>query len=187
MPQRGRGFAGCFRARGFTLVELLVTVAVIAIMAALAVPNFANLVRSSRLTSAANEMVAMLQIARTTAISSRANTTVCPSADGATCSATIGNRWIAVTTKNAVSTVVRDSTFPASIPVGASANLSGASYKFTFTPHGFSAVGVNASGVVGLCSPGLPGDNGIDVSAGVGRISTTRRAATSACTAPADN
>ncbi|MBF6941294.1 prepilin-type N-terminal cleavage/methylation domain-containing protein, partial [Acinetobacter baumannii] len=46
---------------GFTLIELMVTVAVLAIVLAVAVPAFGTLIRSSRLTSNANEVVAALQ------------------------------------------------------------------------------------------------------------------------------
>lgn len=172
---------------GFTLVELMVTVAILAVIAAMATPSFTNLVRSNRLTSSANEMVALLQTARTAAISNRASGTVCPSTDGANCAASLDNRWIALMTKNGVSTVLREATLHPSIVVKASTNLSGGSNKFTFTPIGFSAVGTKASGTLGLCVAKLPGDNGIDVSASAGRASTARRAATAACTGPGDN
>lgn len=165
----------------------MVTVAVIAVVAGLAVPSFASLIRSSRLTSSANEMVAMLQTARSAAITSRANATVCPSINGTACAAALGNRWIVLATKNAASTVLRDSTFPATVTVTASPNLAAASNTFTFTPAGFSSAGGSTGGAIGLCAPNLPGSNGIDVSANVGRISTARRDATSACTDPADN
>ena len=187
MPQRGRKSAGHRIEQGFTLIELVMTLAVAAIVLALAVPNLSNLIRSNRLTSSANEMVAMLQEARVAAVSNRASVEVCPSADGATCAASLGSRWIAVMTKNGVDTVLRDSTLHAAVTIKASANLAGGSNRFTFRPSGFSAAGANASGTLGFCVAGLPGSNGIDVSASVGRISTARRAATTACTAPADN
>lgn len=187
MLQRGPTGAGPSATPGFTLVELMVTVALLAIITAIALPSFTNLVRSSRLTSSANEMVALLQSARTAAISSRASSSVCPSADGANCAAVLGNRWIARMTKNGVSTILRDTTLHPSIVVRASVNLSGASNTFTFTPVGLSATGAAASGVLGLCVNKLPGNNGIDVSASAGRISTVQRAATAACTAPGDN
>jgi type IV fimbrial biogenesis protein FimT len=70
------------RARGFTLVELMVTVAVAAILMAIATPSFTSIINSNRLTSAANEMVATLQTARMEAV--RLNTTVkvCSGCDG---------------------------------------------------------------------------------------------------------
>src|SRR3546814_16001679 len=89
-------------------------------------------------------------------------------------------------TKNGVSTVLRDSTMHSSILLKASANLSGGSNKFTFTPIGFSTVGTKASGTLGLCVKDLDGNNGIDVSSSAGRVNTVRRAATAACPGPGD-
>jgi type IV fimbrial biogenesis protein FimT len=90
-------------------------------------------------------------------------------------------------TKNGAPTVLRDSMLSSGVTVTTSANLSGASNKLTFAPNGFSAAGANTSGTVGVCVGALSGQNDIDVSASIGRISTARRAATSACSAPGDN
>lgn len=56
------------RARGFTLVELLVTVTVLALLAAVAVPSFQNLIRENQLTATANDLVASLLMARSEAV-----------------------------------------------------------------------------------------------------------------------
>lgn len=187
MSRRNRKSWGRRVGQGFTLIELIVTLTVVAIVLALAVPSFSNLIRSNRLTSSANEMVALLQAARVAAVSNRASVAVCPSVDGTNCVNAIGNRWIVVMTKNGADTVLRDSTLHAQVTVKPSANLGAGSNTFTFRPNGFSTVGTNASGTLGVCVAALPGNNGIDVSASVGRINTSRRAATAACTAPADN
>ena len=184
MLQRSQKPVGQNSKRGFTLVELAVAVAVIAIVATIAVPSFNNLIRGSRLTSSANEMVSMMQTARVAAVSKRTSVSVCPSANGATCDTAAGRRWIALSTKEGV---LRDSVLNSAITVTTSPNLSGASNKFTFTPNGFSAVGATTSGTVGLCAPDMTDSNGVDVSASAGRISTARRLATAACTAPGDN
>ncbi|CAN7212426.1 GspH/FimT family pseudopilin [Pseudoxanthomonas sp. LjRoot143] len=187
MSRCGRKSRGRHAARGVTLVELVVTLAVAAMLAAIAMPSFSSLVRGNRLKSSANEMVAMLQTAKVAAVSRRARVSVCPSADGASCAATAGNRWIALMVKDGVSTVLRDSTLHESVVVKSSANLSAGNHRLVFVPSGFSSVGANASGTIGLCVANLSGNNGIDVTTNVSRVSTRRRAATAACTGPVDN
>jgi type IV fimbrial biogenesis protein FimT len=72
---------------GMTLLELIVVVAVSAILLGVGVPSFASLVQSGRVTSATNAMVASLHLARSEAIKRQARTVLCPSA-GAACAGT---------------------------------------------------------------------------------------------------
>ena len=53
---------------GFTLLELMVVVAIAGIMMALSVPTFKDMIRNTRLTTYANELVTSLNIARSEAI-----------------------------------------------------------------------------------------------------------------------
>ncbi len=70
-------FAMC----GVTLVELMVTIAVAAILLAVAVPGFRNLIVSNRLTATTNAFVAALNLARIEAIKRNARVTLCKTAD----------------------------------------------------------------------------------------------------------
>jgi type IV fimbrial biogenesis protein FimT len=54
--------------KGFTLIELMITVAIMSIMMAVGLPSFQSIIASSRLTAAANAMVSALQLARFEAI-----------------------------------------------------------------------------------------------------------------------
>ncbi|MDR6643916.1 MULTISPECIES: GspH/FimT family pseudopilin [Luteibacter] len=65
--------------RGFTLIELVVTVTVLAILAALAAPNFADFMRRNAVESQANEFLGALRLARSTAISQNRFVSMCPS------------------------------------------------------------------------------------------------------------
>lgn len=173
--------------KGFTLVELMVTVAVMGIVAAIAAPSFGRMISHNRLVSSGNEMIAALQIARTEAISRRATTTFCPSNDGSTCSGATGNRWIVFSTKNGVnSPPLRSVSANPKVSLKASANVTGGNTRITFTPSGFVQVGAQRSGTISLCAADLPGQNAVDISASVVRITSARRAAGASCTAPGD-
>jgi type IV fimbrial biogenesis protein FimT len=81
---------------GFTLIEMMVAIAVLAIMVAIALPSFSQLLATNRLTAQANELVASLQVARSEAIRRNARVVLCPSTDGIACSAatTTWTKWI---------------------------------------------------------------------------------------------
>jgi type IV fimbrial biogenesis protein FimT len=54
--------------RGFTLLELMVAIAVLAILATVGVPSFNELIQNNRVTTQTNELVSALNFARTDAI-----------------------------------------------------------------------------------------------------------------------
>lgn len=74
-------------AHGFTLLELVITMAVLAIVVTLAVPSFTSLINANRLTAQSNELVADFQLARMESIRRNRRVTVCPSVDNASCAA----------------------------------------------------------------------------------------------------
>lgn len=73
-------------ARGITLIELITTLAVLAVSLAVIVPGWAGLTERSRVTTAANQLLAQLRYARNEAVHRRRPVSLCPSDDGAHCS-----------------------------------------------------------------------------------------------------
>ena len=76
--------------RGFTMVELMVVIAIAAILATLAFPSFRTLMQNQRLGTQANEFIADLNFAKSEAVKRVGLVGVCVSSDGATCT---GGSW----------------------------------------------------------------------------------------------
>lgn len=74
-----------FSQLGFTLVELMITIAIATILLSLAVPGFQSLLRNNQAAVLANELVLALNTARNEAVSRRGAVTVCTSANGSAC------------------------------------------------------------------------------------------------------
>jgi type IV fimbrial biogenesis protein FimT len=122
--------------QGFTLIELMVTIAVAAILVALAVPGFQSVVNGNRLATAANEMVASLQTARMEAIRRNRRVAVCTSGNAnagadSTCGSAGIDGWITFVDANtdgdfdkAGDTLVRTSTFSGPVELSGEAAVS---------------------------------------------------------------
>jgi type IV fimbrial biogenesis protein FimT len=69
------------RSSGFTLLELMVVLAIAGVLAAIAIPAMGNFMRNSRITAAANDVMAALHFTRSEAIKRRQPVTLCTSAN----------------------------------------------------------------------------------------------------------
>jgi type IV fimbrial biogenesis protein FimT len=79
-------------AAGFTLIELMVTIGIAAILLALALPSFTESIRSNRVSTATNQILATINLARAEALRSKSSARVCPTLDGVQCATTWGEK-----------------------------------------------------------------------------------------------
>ena len=80
------------RQQGFTLVELLITIVVVSILLAAAVPSFMQAIKNNRVAGQANSLVVSTQMARNEAVKRGVGTTICSAnADMDACSGS--NDW----------------------------------------------------------------------------------------------
>lgn len=80
--------------QGFTLLELMITVAIVAIVAAIAAPNFSSQISNNRSVALGEEIVSTLNFARSEAVRRGTRVSICSSDDGATCSGAWTDGWI---------------------------------------------------------------------------------------------
>ena len=80
-----------FAAAGFSLTELLVSLTILAGLASLAGPGLTRLVQQERSSTALNQLLGAVHLARSSAITRGAIVTLCPSANGQSCAGR--NRW----------------------------------------------------------------------------------------------
>jgi len=83
------------RQAGLTLVELLVTMAVLVILAAFGIPSFQSHLKDNRRITEINELVSAMNLARSEATKGNGKVALCASADGAACGGgTFDAGWI---------------------------------------------------------------------------------------------
>jgi type IV fimbrial biogenesis protein FimT len=130
------------RGRGFTLIELMVTVAILAILSMVAAPSFNEAILSNKLTSYANTFVSSTQLARSEAIKRNATVVLCRSADGASC-ATSGNwqqGWIVWRDTNANGTVDVNEVIQWQQPLSIDYHFTGNAYSLDFLATGAAQI-----------------------------------------------
>lgn len=73
---------------GFTLIELMITVAIVGILLVVGVPSLKNTMQSNQVIAASNDLVSAMHIARSEAIKLNSRVTICESSNGTSCGTT---------------------------------------------------------------------------------------------------
>jgi type IV fimbrial biogenesis protein FimT len=166
-----------FRARGFTLLELMFTVGLAALLLGIAIPSFRGMAASNRLVTIANEMVGAVNFARSEAITRNMNMTLCRSAsDVSTACAPAAAVWTSWIVRSPTGIVVRRgavNTYAGTISLTADFTLG----AMTFGADGLARTGgaLVTDRAFTVCSTVLPNENIRNVGIGAGsRISVTK-------------
>ncbi|MDP4529753.1 GspH/FimT family pseudopilin [Alkalimonas delamerensis] len=179
------------RDKGFTLIELMVTVAVMAITLTVAVPAFTQLINGNRLTSQANEVLSALSYARSEAIRRNDDVVFCHSPNGTSCSAPSGNwqGWILFAASDPA-VILASGRFNTQLRVIPSSNLANAAHALRYNSQGFIRQQANANLLTGslrICHPsGRPEQNSRDVRFISGGRVTVTSVIDASCSRPGD-
>ena len=73
---------------GFTLPELLITLAIVGILLTVGVPSLKTFMQGNQLIASTNELISALHVARSEAIKRNIRVSICESSDGETCATT---------------------------------------------------------------------------------------------------
>lgn len=164
--------------RGLSLIELIVTMAIAAIVLGVGVPTFGNVVADNAMASNANRFVASINLARSSAVRYQRNATICASSNynaaTPTCSAGTdwSNGWIVYVDKDRDGAVDADEVQSVFEPFSDDVSFaSGAVNGFTYDARGFVDNGDNLT----LCDD-RTGEMGRQVRVNAaGRVSVVRQ------------
>lgn len=84
---------------GFTLIELMISIALVAVLAMLAGPGVRELIMNNRVAAVSEELMGALNFSRAESIKRNGQVSICTSDDGATCDTTLNwdDGWIVFT------------------------------------------------------------------------------------------
>ncbi len=136
----------CNKNNGYTLIELLVSLAILSILLAVALPNFQDTIESNVTNSQAKLFMTTLNLARSESIKRGVNVGICPSTDGVDCAAASwSSGWIVFIDANgdsdgdAGSIDVGDTIIRVFDTLGADSALTGTTDFLEYNSLGFSA------------------------------------------------
>ncbi len=81
---------------GFTLIEILITIAIAAILLSIVVPSFTSLIESSKARTTRDSLISSIYAAKQQSQSERVNVYLCPTSNGTSCLTTTswGTDWL---------------------------------------------------------------------------------------------
>jgi len=170
--------------KGFTLIELVITVSILALVMALALPSFKTSVANNKSLGAGGELVTALNMARSEAIKRGGYATVCASDNGTSCltAGNWGKGWLVFSDKATsdtgavdIGTVVR---YWKDVPANATVTAVKQSDGSAIAHVRFSGIGTLANGTalqLNLALPGCKGEQKNQIVVGVAGMVTSKK------------
>ncbi|MBI2779428.1 MAG: GspH/FimT family pseudopilin [Gammaproteobacteria bacterium] len=161
---------------GFTLIELMVVLAIASILLTLAVPSFRSTIQNNRIATQANDLVSTLQLARGEAVKRGVRVIVCVSTNQTSCTGTNwAGGWITFADTNANGSVDAGELIKVSGALDGGSTLTSAGFfsatSVQYQPSGFSS----AAGTFNLSIPGCTGNEVRVINVvNTGRVGTSR-------------
>lgn len=141
--------------RGFTLMEIMMTLAVVGVIVAIAIPNFRDFLLNSRMTGAANDLLAAIQLTRSEAIKRQVPVALCasanPTANPPACAAQFTGWAVWVDTDDDAAIDNGEAVIASHEPLNAQLTLiSNGSGFVSYGPDGFSRPNVGGNAATNL-------------------------------------
>lgn len=180
---------------GVTLIELMVTVAVLAIAAGMVAPSLSGLRASGQLRAASDELSGALQMGRHEAMKRGGRVSICASSNGSTCggSGDWSTGWLVFEDRDSNGTwssgdaAIQTGKVGSGVSILPSGNV-GTAVHFRPDGRARSSSGALLAGTLAVCKTGTDlTDNVRDVRIRAGsQVSATRRASGGTCTTPSN-
>lgn len=164
--QRTVGWPRRIGSSGFTLVEIMVTIAVMAILMGIAIPSFTEVMLGSKLGSYANNLSSSALLARSEAIKRNERITLCVSLAGTACEAGSWEQgWIV---KSGSSILHRQEALPTGLKATEASSLT----SIDFSPTGAGAT--SATFTICRATPSVGSQERIVNISATGRVAVTK-------------
>lgn len=164
------------KAIGFTLVELVITLAVVSVLVGIAAPSFRGMLATNRLASQTNELIAGINLARSEAIKRNRSVLFCRAANAAATACATGNSWEHwIVLVNDTNNVIRRDTINNAISVSSHTGNALTNATLRFSPDGqvHTSAGLANERHIRLCTSDRASGNVRLLSIGPGnRLST---------------
>ncbi|PCJ21668.1 MAG: hypothetical protein COB04_02885 [Gammaproteobacteria bacterium] len=141
--------------RGYTLIEMMVTVSIAGVILSLAIPSYNNLVNDEYIAGASNQLLGAMRLARSEAVKRKTQVKVCAGNGGRQC-ADVNNSWVNgwivyVDTNNNDAIDDVDTVIKVMRPAGNSLTITPDANLYNLNVTFFSKGQVSASGNFAFC------------------------------------